>query len=71
MDTTIHNKDESFSKALRHFDDARSLIQLAERVDDWDDNSVLALVRSASKEIEEASVWFYSQHDDDGQGGAA
>ena len=66
-DEKIQDRNESFSKTRRHFDDARSFIQLAERVDDWDDNAVFALVRAASKEIDEASVWFYG----DDRGGAS
>jgi len=57
------------TEALRHFDDARSFIQLAERVDNWDVNSVPALIRAASKEMDEASKWFYPERGDD-QGGA-
>ncbi len=72
--TDINSSGESnrelLDKARRHFDDARSLIQLAERVDDWDDNAVLALIRAAGKEIDEASDWFYSERGDD-QGGAS
>ena len=55
------------TEALRHFNDARSFIQLAERVDDWDINSVPALIRAASKEMDEASVYFYSEN----RGGAS
>lgn len=61
------DKNESCSKARRHFDDARSFIQLAERIDDWDPNSVPALIRAASKEMDEASVYFYSEN----RGGAS
>ena len=71
MSTIIQHNNESFLKARMHFDDARSFIQLAERVDDWDDNAVSALVRAASKEIDEASIWFYPEHDDDHKGGAS
>ena len=46
--STAQDKNESRQKARRHFDDARSFIQLAERVDDWDDNAIFALVRAAS-----------------------
>ncbi len=65
--STAQDRNESFSNARMHFDDARSLIQLAERADNWDDNTMHALVRAASKEIDEASVWFYS----DDRGGAS
>ena len=65
--STDQEKNESFSKARRHFDDARSFIQLAERTDNWDDNAIPALVRAASKEIDEASALFYS----DDRGGAS
>ena len=69
-DKKIQDRNEGFSNARRHFDDARSLIQLAERVDDWDDNVVPALIRAAGNEIDEASAWFYSERGDD-QGGAS
>ena len=65
--STAQEKNESCSKARRHFDDARSLIQLAERADNWDDNAIPALVRDASKEIDKASTRFYG----DDQGGAS
>ncbi len=68
-DKKIHDRNERFLKARRHFNDARSLIQLAERVDDWDDNAVFALVRAASKEMDEASTYFYKTDDD--RGGAS
>ncbi len=57
--SALQDKNESFSNARRHFDDARSLIQLAERVDDWDDNAVFALIRAASKEIDVAAEWLF------------
>ncbi len=63
--STAQDKNESFSKARRHFDDARSFIQLAERVDDWDDNAVPALIRAAGNEIDKASDWFYPERGDD------
>ena len=69
MATIIQDRNESLSKARRHFDDARSLIQLAERVDDWDDNAAPALIRAAGNEMNEASNWFYPERDDD-RGGA-
>ena len=53
------------TEALRHFDNARSFIQLAERVDDWDVNSVPALIRAAGNEMDEASKWFYPERGDD------
>ena len=59
--STAQEKNESLSKARRHFDDARSFIQLAERIDDWDDNAIFALVRAASKEMDEASAYFYKE----------
>ncbi len=57
------------TKARRHFDDARSLIQAAERLEDdgWDSNDLSALIRAASKKMDEASAWFYS----DARGGAS
>ena len=68
--STAQEKNESLSKARRHVDDARSFIQLAERVDDWDDNAVPALIRAAGNEMDKASVWFYPERGD-GQGGAS
>ena len=59
MTDKIQDRNESFLNARTHFDDARSFIQAAERDDGWDANAVSALVRAASKEIDEASVWFY------------
>ena len=62
--STAQEKNESLRKARRHFDDARSLIQLAERADNWDDNAMHALVRAASTEMDEASRYFYeTDHD--------
>ena len=57
--TEAIERNESFSQARRHFNDARSLIQAAERDDGWDSNAVFALVRAASKKIDEASTCFY------------
>ena len=55
-------RNKSFYKARRQFDDARSFIHLAKRLDDnWDPNAIPALVRAASKEIDKASVWFYPE----------
>ncbi len=69
-DEKVQDGNESFYRARRQFNDARSFIQLAERIDDWDPNAVPALVRAASKEIDKASVWFYPERRD-GQGGAS
>ena len=59
--TEATERNESFHEARRHFDDARSFIQAAERDDGWDPNAIPALVRAASKEIDKASVWFYPE----------
>ena len=57
----LQDKNESFLKARRHFDDARSFIQAAETDDGCDTNAVSALVRGASKEMDEASTYFYEK----------
>ncbi len=60
--TESMERNESFYKARRQFNDARSLIQAAERLEDdgWDSAAVAALVRAASKEMDEASTYFYN-----------
>ena len=65
-DEKIQGRNESFYRARRQFDDARSFIQLAERIDDWEPNAMHALVRAASREMDEASTYFYKTNDDRG-----